>query len=75
MIDPRDFGRLEGKVDQILARQTETQLTQLRYEDRLRTIEHKQSMSDGKASIIGALAGGVMGTVLGVLGKLLGWTS
>jgi hypothetical protein len=72
MIDPRDFGRLEGKVDQILANQTETRLAQLRYEDRLRAIEHKQSVSEGKASINGALAGGVMGTVLGIVGKWLG---
>lgn len=75
MIDPRDFGRLEGKVDQILANQTETRHTQLRFENRLLAIEHKQSMSDGKASIIGALAGGVMGMVLGILSKFLGWNS
>lgn len=75
MIDPRDFGRLEGKVDQILAMHTELRLAQLRSEERQRAIESKQAHSEGKASVIGALAGGVMGTFLGILSKYIGWGS
>jgi hypothetical protein len=50
VIDPRDFGRLEGKVDQILDLVKEL-------EPRVRKVEQRQHWYAGAGSVIGLIAG------------------
>ena len=67
MIDARDFGRLEGKVDMVLANQTVQRETSDDHEDRISRIERDSAGWQGR--ILGGAA--VLGVIGGLLAKVL----
>jgi len=66
-IDARDFGRLEGKVDQLLELHRQVRTDHEELEERTRVIETKQAHAAGRQSIISA-------AVSMVVAGLVAWT-
>lgn len=52
----RDFGRLEGKIDELLRQGERTYEKLEEHDDRLNTVENKQAYEAGKNTIISSIA-------------------
>lgn len=59
-IDARDFGRLEGKVDQLLEIQREERTARVDLEKRVRKTEGRLHWYAGAGAVLGAVLGSVL---------------
>ena len=70
-IDARDFGRLEGKVDQLLEFHRDTRREHDELEGRVRDVEHVQAGDRRVNGVIGGIAGALMGAAFAWVGRHL----
>lgn len=70
-IDPRDFGRLEGKVDELLDMMKAGDARHSSLEERVRNGERAIAHAQGRQSVISVIAAAVVSIVVGFVGHKL----